>query len=404
MIHLFRFILWMWLAAASITTARADILVEFDSGGPMTVERNDLGFTSTPRVTATFRFAGDTLPARFNLGQNSRQLLLGFTITDGSHVITRIRSTEQMTLAVDYYPATSRHSERVIGSVGLLVIPPGSGLDGLQIGMGQNGSALVQAWIDSETKTAARMFRATSKGGRWTVRRVASLDVPKNLYFAIAYMAEEKDCDPLPGQPCFYFQAFIDAARAWEAETRSSSRFRQDHDILILAYVRTVEDFIRAWNHIDSEARRQNALVVEGSLFTHASYSFNSSSGMEFSASPSPTRKTLTPNLINELPVLPWEHTGRLALLGCNTAELRDVPPWSPAELFANRQRVQTSGEVGWSSFSRSKDHYIQITREPGPVYLGAFYWGANYERTPFNFLIPTLIGLKMPPRIFQPN
>ena len=193
MIHLFRFILWMWLCAASISAARADILVEFDSGGPMTVERNDLGFTSTPRVTATFRFAGDTLPARFNLGQNSRQLLLGYTISDGSHVITRVRSNEQLTVSVDYYPATSRHSERVIGSVGLLVIPPGSGLDGVQIGMGQNGSALVQAWIDSETKTAARMFRATSKGGRWTVRRAEAVPVQTPMCLAATLIKEESD-------------------------------------------------------------------------------------------------------------------------------------------------------------------------------------------------------------------
>lgn len=175
MIHLFRFILWMCLAAASISAAQADILVEFDSGGPLTIERNDLGFTATPRVTATFRFAGDTLPARFYLGQNSRHLLLGYSISDGSHVITRVRSNEPMTLAIDYRPATSRRGESVVGSVGLLVIPPGSGLDGLQIGMSQDGSALVQAWIDSETKTAARMFRATSKGGRWSIRSASPI-------------------------------------------------------------------------------------------------------------------------------------------------------------------------------------------------------------------------------------
>lgn len=194
MVHLFRLILWMWLGAASISAARADILVEFDSGGPMTVERNDLGFTSTPRVTATFRFAGDTLPERFTRGQKSSGLLLGYTISDGTHSITRIRSTETMTLAVDYYPATSRRSGRVIGSVGLLVIPPGSGLDGLQIGMGQNGSALVQAWIDSETRTAARKFRATSKGGRWSFRHVPALHSPLRqcpMFDALEQRADE---------------------------------------------------------------------------------------------------------------------------------------------------------------------------------------------------------------------
>lgn len=402
MLNLFRLVLWTWLATMSVT-ARADILVEFDSG-TMTVERNDLGFSATPRVTATFRFVGDTLPERFNLGKDSSRLLLGYTISDGSHSITRIRSTETMTLAVDYYPATSRRSERVIGSAGLLVVPPGSGLDGLQIGMSQDGDALVQAWTDSETKTAAKMFRATSKYGSWIVRRVAGWDVPKKLYFAIAYMAEEKDCAPPPGQPCFYFQAFVDAARTWETETRSSSRFRQDHDILILANVRTVDDFIRAWNHIDSEARRQNALVVEGSLFTHASYPLPNpppSTGLEFKPSPETSRNALTRDLINDLPVLPWDRTeGRLALLGCNTAEMRDLflVPWSPAKVFADRQRVQTSGEVGWSSFSRSKAHLVRISREPGPVYLGAYYWTYNVPWP------PTLVGLKMPPRVFQPD
>ena len=380
MIHLFRFILWMWLAAAGITTARADILVEFDSGGPMTVERNDLGFTTTPRVTATFRFAGDTLPARFNLGQKSRQLLLGYTISDGSHVITRVRSNEQLTLAVDYYPATSRRSGRVIGSVGLLVTPPGSGLDGLQIGMSQDGDALVQAWTDSETRTAARMFRATSKGGRWSFREVGSENTASRRAFAaIAYVNDTRDAA----------RSFMRAAETWESEVKSEFGFDDRSDAFYRVYVRSAIDFTNVWNDIASIVARDGRTVFAIGVFTHASMITSGSSGLEFAGAPGlptddPQVTTVNQEQIATLRRMRWSREqGHLFLFGCNTAAFRGLPypHWSPASEFAKHQQVRTTGQIGYSYFSVFKDSFSEIDSAgtmSARVYLGAYYWHRN--------------------------
>jgi hypothetical protein len=240
------------------------------------------------------------------------------------------------------------------------------------------------------------------------ITSLGSCRTPGKIFFYIAYLNNEKDdkdCKDPYNRPCF--QSFVDAAETWRRETISSPVFKPGADIFIQGDVRTADDFVDVWKYIFSEASRTGYPVQEGRLFTHTSYfirSVNGETGLEFGDAPGSSghlpRKTLTQDLIRGLPQLPWiKDSGRLVLLGCNTAEARGEHPWIPAKTFANTQQVITTGEVGWSSFSQSKDRYIRINRGARNIYLGAYVWGKNLY-----LAFPTAIDTKLAPTTFIPD
>ena len=191
------------------------------------------------------------------------------------------------------------------------------------------------------------------------------------VFFDIAYLAPDKDKD----------FAFIRAARTWENEIRSSYSFKQGRDIYIAKGVRTKWDFIAAWSEIAEISNRPNHVAVEGSLFTHASFSdgnTSSESGLEFAADPRGGGSTLTRDDILQLPKIRWDqHNGQLALYGCNTGNLKSRG-WAPAGVFSQAQKVRTLGEPGWSYFSLNKSKYVEIHDVATNVYLAAFWRARN--------------------------
>lgn len=197
---------------------------------------------------------------------------------------------------------------------------------------------------------------------RWvTVRNNASnqatvtLLPTRHIYFAIYYKVKDG--------------AFQRAAETWAREIRGQKSFSARTDTVLLIEQLSEGDFKTAWNLVYQESQRPGRRVVEGRLFTHASYG-TSDDGLEFK--PDDTGGTLNRKEIIALPKLNWDMDAKLVLHGCNTAKgyLRG---WTPARELANSQRVVVEGLNGYGYFSTRRDSYSKIDGSSQTVYLYAY-------------------------------
>ncbi|WP_454722749.1 MULTISPECIES: hypothetical protein [Cupriavidus] len=166
-------------------------------------------------------------------------------------------------------------------------------------------------------------------------------------------------------------------------------------DRILFEEVYTEIDFRRAWNRIEKEAREGGYVVQEGHLFTHASKPGGENSGLEFAAVPDTGDGTINQSEMANLSVLPWRKNGKLYLHGCNTGRTGERRNWTPAEAFANTQKVDTTGTLGFSYFSTSRRKYEKISGTSTTVYLLPFRRGKNGIFGD---------GTVIPPKTFQPK
>jgi lysozyme family protein len=145
----------------------------------------------------------------------------------------------------------------------------------------------------------------------------------------------------------------------------------------LMKEVSTKQDFLDAWEQINSLASQGNKNVKEVFLFTHASKQSDQQDGLEFSSLDG-TSGTLKREDITALKKLPWaSNSAQLVIFGCNTG-LRGTRGWCPAEHFAQTQAVTTIGETGYSYFSKSQSSYEVQSASDNTIYLHAYKRGKN--------------------------
>ncbi|MHA7683174.1 EF-hand domain-containing protein [Cupriavidus sp. PET2-C1] len=174
------------------------------------------------------------------------------------------------------------------------------------------------------------------------------------------------------------YHSFKKAAETKEREILKSTKWDQSKDIYIAIEVLTEADFLAAWDRIASVANQDGRVIAEGHLFTHASKPGGESSGLEFAAIPGTGDGTIDKAELMRLPVLPWRKTGELVLYGCNTSRTGERREWTPAQIFADRQRVKTTGQPAFSDFSNRPDKYSRISPDSENIYLFPFHRGQN--------------------------
>lgn len=197
--------------------------------------------------------------------------------------------------------------------------------------------------------------------------------LPKRLLaFSIYYKVEDR--------------AFERASKT--AETKYTATFSSFRDAGVdcsgryVSYgVRSKKEFIEAWKKLASEATKENAVILAGHLFTHASKQDDGRDGLEFDGPDG--EATLTNAEIAALPVLPWikntdgSKSGGLVLHGCNTG-LVGPRKVCLAQVFAKAQGVNVNGQTGYSYFSSSDKHYKTIGAGDATVFLFGFHRGRN--------------------------
>lgn len=192
-----------------------------------------------------------------------------------------------------------------------------------------------------------------------------NLTAPGKLYFAIYYIVRDN--------------AFKKAAETWRASKGLKDSCKPDLCYRGIA-VKTEPQFKSAWNSIYSKAKKDNYKVVEGRLYTHASIRTGQNQGLEFAVDSndpaaddsSAGETTLQKSEISNLLILPWISGGRLWLHSCNSGVNREG--WSPAQVFADRQRVKTFGTMGFAYFSEKYDtHDRHDNWGDDPLYLRAY-------------------------------
>lgn len=212
---------------------------------------------------------------------------------------------------------------------------------------------------------------------------------PKLLYFAIYYEVDD--------------HAFQRAAETWvpyRTDAFLAHGFDPTKDVLVQVGIRTEDDFRAAWSNLAKRCRDDDAWVIEGHLFTHASWVTTGTTGLEFARSPANTNDgTLTQDEILGLEQLRWHPTfGSLVLEGCNTGET-SVRGWCPAQAFAQRQHVKASGQAGWGYFSSDRLTFVEL-RKSGDTILDdhVFLWAYNCNRNS-----PLGDGARLPAPVFNP-
>ena len=229
-------------------------------------------------------------------------------------------------------------------------------------------------WLSKAGTTNTYTFQASIQDVRGSS---SGLDngAQKRLFFYICYLNDDK-------ADLGKYQSFPDAAKTWMTEAKGRYTFRDKSDVFFEGTIRSVDNFLNAWNEIRAIAEREKRVIVGGAIFSHASTTISSqglilNTGLEFGVDPSGKglENTVSKEAIERLAVLPWDKAGSLELFGCNTGVKR--PPllndWCPADAFAKRQRVTTWGEAGFAYFSRSKDKYVRIVGNDPQVYLHAY-------------------------------
>jgi len=186
--------------------------------------------------------------------------------------------------------------------------------------------------------------------------------VPPKLFFSIYYRDEEN--------------SFRRATKTMERSIKNTKVWDSDRDKFISVEVYTEAEFAEAWSRVASTANDGGFHVEQGHLFTHASKPGNS--GLEFAHAPGAGDGTISKAEMSALAVLPWRKSGKLFLHGCNTGLTGEKRSWTPAQVFADRQRVRTSGTLGYSYFSTSRERYIKIDDKSEAIYLLPFRRGKN--------------------------
>jgi len=196
--------------------------------------------------------------------------------------------------------------------------------------------------------------------------------IKKLLYFSIYYIVND--------------DAFKIAANTWRNDLNLSDS--STTDVCYISYdVKSEPQFKSAWTSIFTLANEGNYLVEKGSLFTHASDSIKNS-GLEFKEIPDDPNAdeyekgeaTLRLDEMKQLEILPWSKSGQLWLNGCNTAIERYG--WTPAQVFADRQKVKTYGQVGFAYFSEKKETYDRFDSWGNdPLYLRAYKRSDNVRQ-----------------------
>jgi hypothetical protein len=185
------------------------------------------------------------------------------------------------------------------------------------------------------------------------------------LYFALYYYDTDK--------------AFRRAAETWWAEVQARNDFDPDTSEVILQEVVTEAELKDSFLRLEYEAKKRQALYVEGRIFSHASvYVFGLSEWRDESKWGLEYKKfndedgTVTRREIESLPKLPWTPDGLLVLHGCNSG-MAQTDGTTNADNFARGQGVRTQGQRGWALFSESPTTYRQINASSPRVYLLPF-------------------------------
>lgn len=215
----------------------------------------------------------------------------------------------------------------------------------------------------------------------------------KKLYFAIYYDVSD--------------QAFQRVAETWQLDLKERMYFDKS-SIFVMKKIKTEDEFKTAWSEINQEALDQDAVVVEGNIFSHASMG-DKVDGLEFSGG------TLTKEEIEKLPILPWsksmsniqniESESILLLTSCNSGDVYKFVSdeyfskrlgglsaevqkywvqeirkreWAPSEIFAKSQGIITVGQAGSATFSKEWERYQEITDKDDHIYLWAYQIGRN--------------------------
>jgi|GEM_PF-1588221 len=181
----------------------------------------------------------------------------------------------------------------------------------------------------------------------------------RRLFFAIYYRVKD--------------HAFKRAAKTWEDETRLAFHFDDTKDLFLSIEVGSESEFKAAWKRVHTESKGKFATVIQGQIFSHASKTGDSEqNGLEFKKDTSEDG-TVMRNELEGLPPLDWDSKqGYLILSGCNSG-LAGNRNWTPAERFAQTQKVRTTGQSGYAYFSSSRDSYVEINDASEVVYLWAY-------------------------------
>jgi hypothetical protein len=210
--------------------------------------------------------------------------------------------------------------------------------------------------------------------------------VERLLYFTIYYEVPNR--------------AFQIAAETWAPIMMKDVGFNPKRDILLMLPVTTEGDFKAAWKKIADRCRNDAAVVIEGHLFTHASWLGLRRTGLEFKKD-GVDDATVTEAEIKALEPLNWHPSfGKLTLEGCNTGE-KSVRGWCPAEAFAKRQGVTTEGQAGWGYFSSTLMVYTEIAQSPAKEVLSDRIYLWAYNRGVRNNIVGD--GTRMPGILYHP-
>jgi hypothetical protein len=182
----------------------------------------------------------------------------------------------------------------------------------------------------------------------------------RHIYFAIFYQVKDG--------------AFRRAAETWEREIRGMSSFNSRTDKVLMLEQLTEGQFNKAWNLVYQEGNLPGRVVMEGHLFTHASYD-SDSDGLEFKKDES--GGTLDQKEMKALVKLNWKDDGKLVLHGCNTGK-SERRYWAPAQELSNGQGIRVEGLTGYGYFSKKRDVYAEIDKNSTTVYLYSYKRGWN--------------------------
>ena len=180
--------------------------------------------------------------------------------------------------------------------------------------------------------------------------------------------------------PTYYFSiyyqddpahSFERASNTWVSDTGSVAPSGEIISWLVEPFT-TESDFKMAWSKIHSIVTQNKGIIGKGQVFSHASKEPGSRGEEGIECRLLATDGTITKAEIEALPRLNWDTRGVLILAGCNTG-LKGKRGWSPAESFANTQKVKTIGQAGFAFFSEDPSVHKTISASSAKVYLWAF-------------------------------
>lgn len=205
-------------------------------------------------------------------------------------------------------------------------------------------------------------------------------DRQRRIFFAIYYYVPDR--------------AFERAAMTWQRELEAGPSFHAETDEFIGIEVVREGEFKDAWATIQARSEAEQAVIVEGHIFVHASIHGASETGVEFKADSSGA--TLTHAEALALPKLVWDpQKGLLVHHGCNSGLPSHLDKEISARSFAMSQKIVAIGQGESAYLSSSQDTYVKTNETTTVMYL----WG--YEHGKFH---PFGSGAKIPGIVFKPD